>query len=308
MNDMNDINIAGENNSRSVFVAIVGRPNVGKSTLINSLVGEKIAIVSDKPQTTRNRITGIVTKDDLQFVFIDTPGLHKPRTKLNEYMIKQVGDSVADVDVAVLVTEPTGEISPAEKELISNFEKLGLPAILAVNKIDSLTKKEDMLEKIALFSEAFDFDEILPISAKTGDGVDLLMGMMERYASEGPHFFPDDAFTDQPERVIAAEIIREKLLLSLDKEVPHGTAVTIESMKEREDADILDIDAVICCEKASHKGIIIGKGGAKLKTVASEARIDMEAFFDIKVNLQCWVKVKEDWRNREGLMRNFGYV
>ncbi|MBQ3049513.1 MAG: GTPase Era [Oscillospiraceae bacterium] len=305
---MNDINNTLESASRSVFVAIVGRPNVGKSTLINSLVGEKIAIVSDKPQTTRNRIIGIVTKDDLQFVFIDTPGLHKPRTKLNEYMIKQVGDSVADVDVAVLVTEPTGDIAPAEKELIANFEKLGLPAVLAVNKIDALSKKEDMLEKIAVFSEAFEFDEILPISAKTGDGVEMLMDIIERYSAEGPHFFPDDAFTDQPERVIAAEIIREKLLLSLDKEVPHGTAVTIESMKEREDAEILDIDAVICCEKDSHKGIIIGKGGAKLKAVATDARIDMEAFFGIKVNLQCWVKVKEDWRNREGMMRNFGYV
>lgn len=294
--------------TRSVFVAIVGRPNVGKSTLLNQLVGEKIAIVSDKPQTTRNRITGVLTREALQYVFIDTPGLHKPRTKLSEFMIKQVGDSVGDVDVAVLVTEPTGEISPAENELITNFRKLGLPAILAVNKIDALAKKDEMLGKIAAFSEAFEFDEIIPISAKTGDGIDILMDSLRQYSSEGPHFFPDDAFTDQPERVIAAEIIREKLLLSLDKEVPHGTAVVIESMKEREDADILDIEATICCEKESHKGIIIGKHGVMLKKIATESRIDMEAFFGIKINLQCWVKVREDWRNREGIMRNFGYV
>ena len=304
---MTDNNIEKFDTS-SVFAAIVGRPNVGKSTLLNRLVGEKIAIVSDKPQTTRNRITGILTRDRLQYVFIDTPGLHKPRTKLSEFMVRQVGDSVGDVDVAVLVTEPTGEITPAEHELISNFRKLGLPAILAVNKIDALPKKDEMLGKLAEFSEVFEFDEIIPISAKTGDGVDILMYALGRYASEGPHFFPDDAFTDQPERVIAAEIIREKLLLSLDKEVPHGTAVIIESMKEREDADILDIDAVICCEKESHKGIIIGKKGAKLKEIATAARTDMEAFFGIRVNLQCWVKVREDWRNREGIMRNFGYV
>ena len=304
---MTDNNIEKFDTS-SVFAAIVGRPNVGKSTLLNRLVGEKIAIVSDKPQTTRNRITGILTRDRLQYVFIDTPGLHKPRTKLSEFMVRQVGDSVGDVDVAVLVTEPTGEITPAEQELISNFRKLGLPAILAVNKIDALPKKDEMLGKLADFSEVFEFDEIIPISAKTGDGVDILMDALGRYASEGPHFFPDDAFTDQPERVIAAEIIREKLLLSLDKEVPHGTAVIIESMKEREDADILDIDAVICCENESHKGIIIGKKGAKLKEIATAARTDMEAFFGIRVNLQCWVKVREDWRNREGIMRNFGYV
>ena len=294
--------------TKSAFVAIVGRPNVGKSSLLNALIGEKVAAVSAKPQTTRTRITGILTQGLTQFVFIDTPGLHKPKTKLADFMVKQVGDSVADVDIAILVVEPKGEITQPERDLIERFKALRLPAILCINKIDTLDNKEEMLAKIAMLSKEYTFEEVIPISALKKDGINILTDELEKYAEEGPHYFADDSITDQPERAIVSELIRERMLIDLEEEVPHGIAVSIESMKEREDADILDIDAVICCEKDSHKGIIIGKGGAKLKAVATDARIDMEAFFGIKVNLQCWVKVKEDWRNREGMMRNFGYV
>lgn len=295
------------NESKSVFVAIVGRPNVGKSSLLNRFVGEKVAIVSPKPQTTRTRITGVLTQEETQFVFIDTPGLHRPKTKLSEYMVKQIKNSVTDVDVAVLVTEPLGKIQEAEVDLMERFRSSGMPAILAINKIDTVPKKDLMMEKISAFSEAFPFDAVVPISATMGDGTDDLLEEIQKFAKEGPHYFPDDAMTDQPERVIMAEIIREKLLNNLNEEIPHGTAVTIEQMVEREDKELIDIQAVIYCEKDSHKGIIIGKQGAMLKKVASQARKEIESFLDIKINLQCWVKVKEDWRNRPGVIRNLGF-
>lgn len=291
----------------SAFIAIVGRPNVGKSSLLNRFVGEKVAIVSPKPQTTRTRITGVFTEGETQFVFIDTPGLHNPRTKLSEFMVKQIKDSVVDVDAAVLVTEPLGKIHPTELELLQRFRDLRIPAILAINKIDTIPKKDVMMEKISAFSKLFPFEAVVPVSALTGDGMPQLLEELSHYAKEGPHYFPDDAMTDQPERVIVAEIIREKLLNCLSEEIPHGTAVTVEQMVEREEKDLIDIHAVIYCEKDSHKGIIIGKQGTMLKKVASQARRDIESFLDIKVNLQCWVKVKEDWRNRPGVIRDLGF-
>ncbi|HAO69420.1 MAG TPA: GTPase Era [Ruminococcaceae bacterium] len=291
----------------SAFIAIVGRPNVGKSSLLNRFVGEKVAIVSPKPQTTRTRITGVFTEGETQFVFIDTPGLHNPRTKLSEFMVKQIKDSVVDVDAAVLVTEPLGKIHPMELELLQRFRDLRIPAILAINKIDTIPKKDVMMEKISAFSKLFPFEAVVPVSALTGDGMPQLLAELSHYAKEGPHYFPDDAMTDQPERVIVAEIIREKLLNCLSEEIPHGTAVTVEQMVEREEKDLIDIHAVIYCEKDSHKGIIIGKQGTMLKKVASQARRDIESFLDIKVNLQCWVKVKEDWRNRPGVIRDLGF-
>ena len=291
----------------SAFIAIVGRPNVGKSSLLNRFVGEKVAIVSPKPQTTRTRITGVFTEGETQFVFIDTPGLHNPRTKLSEFMVKQIKDSVVDVDAAVLVTEPLGKIHPMELELLQRFRDLRIPAILAINKIDTIPKKDVMMEKISAFSKLFPFEAVVPVSALTGDGMPQLLAELSHYAKEGPHYFPDDAMTDQPERVIVAEIIREKLLNCLSEEIPHGTAVTVEQMVEREEKDLIDIHAVIYCEKDSHKGIIIGKQGTMLKKVASQARRDIESFLDIKVNLQCWVKVKEDCRNRPGVIRDLGF-
>ncbi len=294
-------------NTKSEFVAIVGKPNAGKSSLLNSIIGEKVAIVSAKPQTTRTRITGVLTKEETQYVFIDTPGLHKPKTKLGEYMVKQVGESVADVDIAVLVVDFKGEPVQAELDLIASFRAQSIPAILVVNKIDTLAQKEDIIPRIDTYRTLYDFAAVVPLSAKTGEGVEVLLKELNPYAQEGPHYFPDDAVTDQPERVIAAEIIREKLLRNLSEEVPHGIAVGIESMKEREDGSLIDIDAIIYCERETHKGIIIGKGGAMLKKVATQARQDMERFFDVKVNLKTWVKVKDDWRNRDGLVRSFGY-
>lgn len=299
--------MSNKTETKSAFIAIVGRPNVGKSSLLNTLIGEKVAAVSAKPQTTRTRITGVLTKDATQFVFIDTPGLHKPRTKLADFMVKQVGDSVADVDLAILMTEPKGEITEAEKSLMERFRSLGLPAILCINKIDLLDEKKEMLAKIAAFSKEFEFEEIIPISVVENDGIDILLDELEKYASPSPHFFSDDTLTDQPEKVIVAELIRERMLIDLDNEVPHGIAVAIESMKEREDRDIIDIEATIYTEKDSHKGIIIGKKGAMLKKIGSEARANIERFLGCRVNLQCWVKVKEDWRNRDGLIRNFGF-
>ena len=253
--------------TKSAFIAIVGRPNVGKSSLLNALIGEKVAAVSAKPQTTRTRITGILTRGKTQLVFIDTPGLHKPRTKLADFMVKQVGDSVSDVDLAVLVTEPKGEICAAEKELMQRFRDLHMPAILCVNKIDTLEHKEEMLEKIAALSSEFEFEQVVPISALQNDGIDILVSVLEGYAKPGPHYFADDSLTDQPERAIVAELIRERILVDLENEVPHGVAVSIESMKEREGKDIVDIEAMIYCEKDSHKGIIIGKKGAMLKKI-----------------------------------------
>lgn len=291
----------------SAFLAIVGRPNVGKSSLLNRFVGEKVAIVSPKPQTTRTRITGVLTQENTQFVFIDTPGLHNPKTKLSEFMVKQIKDSVADVDAAVLVTEPLGKIHPTELELLQRFRDLRLPAILVINKIDTIPKKDMMMEKVAAFSELFPFEAVVPVSALNGDGLPQLLDELSHHAKEGPHYFPDDAMTDQPERVIIAEIIREKLLNCLNEEIPHGTAVTIEQMTDREHQNLIDIHAVIYCEKDSHKRIIIGKQGTMLKKIASQARREIESFLGVKINLQCWVKVKEDWRNRPGVIRDLGF-
>jgi GTP-binding protein Era len=292
---------------KNLFAAIVGRPNVGKSSLLNRLLGEKLAIVSDRPQTTRNRITGVLTKGEIQYVFIDTPGLHRPKSRLGEYMVRQAGGSVAGVDLVVLVTEWERGVSPVEEQLIENLRAAGRPAILVINKIDTLAKKDLMLQKIARMSALYDFAAIVPLSAATGDGIDALFGELEPFCAEGPHFFPDDALTDQPERAIVAEIIREKLLQNLRDEIPHGTAVAIERMQEREGAAMLDIDATIVCERESHKGIIIGKSGAALKRIATQARLDAEAFLGVKINLRCWVKVREGWRDNSTQLKNFGY-
>ena len=293
--------------TKSAFVAIVGRPNVGKSSLMNKLVGEKIAIVSNKPQTTRNKIMGVLTKDETQFVFIDTPGLHNPKNKLSEYMVKQINESVADVDAAVLVVDAEKEIGDPEKNLIETMKRSHMPAILAINKIDLIKDKTLLMAKIQDYMQLFDFDAVVPISALHGQGVDELLDEIEKFAEESPHFFPDDTLTDQPERVIAAEIIREKILRCTYDEIPHGTAVVIDRMKERKDKPIIDIDATILCERESHKGMIIGKQGQMLKKIGSFARADLESFLDIKINLTLWVKVKEDWRNRETVIKNLGF-
>ena len=291
--------------TKTAMITIAGRPNVGKSTLTNYLVGEKIAIVSNKPQTTRNRICGIVTRDETQFVFVDTPGYHRSRTKLGDYMVNVARESIADVDATILVVEPVANVGGQEEDLIAKIKASRSPAILAINKIDTV-EKEELLAVIAAYSQAADFDAIIPISAKTGDGVDALLDVCEKYAQESPFLFPDDMTTDQPERQVMAEIIREKLLWTLDKEIPHGTAVEITKFSER-DSGIIDIDATIYCEKASHKGIIIGKQGAMLKKISSMARADCEKFMGTKVFLTTWVKVKENWRDSDFLVRNFGY-
>ena len=291
--------------TKTAMITIAGRPNVGKSTLTNYLVGEKIAIVSNKPQTTRNRICGIVTREDTQFVFVDTPGFHKPRTKLGDYMVTVAKDSIADVDLTILVVEPVASVGPQEEALIAQLQAKKCPAILAINKIDTL-EKEKLLEVIAVYSQAARFDAIIPISAKTGDGVEALLDVCAKYAIESPFLFPEDLTTDQPERQVMAEIIREKILWNLDREIPHGTAVEITKFSER-DSGIIDIDATIYCEKDSHKGIIIGKHGDMLKKISSMARADCEKFMGTRVYLTTWVKVKENWRDSDFLVRNFGY-
>lgn len=293
--------------TKSAFVAIVGKPNVGKSSLLNLLVGEKIAIISDKPQTTRTRITGVLTEGETQLVFIDTPGLHKPKNKLGDYMVKQVTDSVGDVDCAVFVTDPLGEVTEAEMQLIENIRQLHLPAILVINKIDTLQNKEDMVKKMVTISGMYDFEEVVPISVYQKDGTELLLKLIQDQAQEGPHFFPTDTLTDQPEKVIVAEIIREKVLRNMRDEIPHGTAVVIDRMRERPGKDIMDIDATILCEKSSHKGMIIGKQGSMLKKIASQSRQEIESFLETRVNLQCWVKIREDWRNSEFSIRDLGF-
>ena len=292
-------------NTKTAIVTIAGRPNVGKSTLTNYLVGEKIAIVSNKPQTTRNRICGIVTRDNMQYVFVDTPGYHKARTKLGDYMVNMVRESISDVDATILVVEPIASVGKQEEALIERLEATNCPAILAINKIDTV-EKDKLLEVIDAYAQTGVFDAIIPISAKTGDGVEDLLAECEKYAVEGPFLFQDDVTTDQPERQVMAEIIREKLLWCLDKEIPHGTAVEITRFSERENG-IIDIDATIYCEKASHKGIIIGKHGDMLKKISSMARADCEKFMGTKVYLTTWVKVKENWRDSDFLVRNFGY-
>ena len=292
-------------NTKTAMVTICGRPNVGKSTLTNYLVGEKIAIVSNKPQTTRNRICGIVTRGETQFVFVDTPGYHRARTKLGDYMVNTVRESIADVDATILVVEPIPAIGPQEEGLIEKIRSSRCPAILAINKIDTV-EKDKLLEVIAVYSQAAKFDAIIPISAKTGDGVEELLKQCEKYSIESPFLFDEDLTTDQPERQVMAEIIREKLLWNLEREIPHGTAVEITRFSER-DNGIIDIDATIFCEKASHKGIIIGKRGDMLKKISTQARTDCEKFMGTKVYLTTWVKVKENWRDSDFLVRNFGY-
>lgn len=291
--------------TKSAMITICGRPNVGKSTLTNALVGEKVAIVSPKPQTTRNRITAIVERGETQFVLLDTPGIHRPRTKLGDYMVNVVRESVADVDCVLMMVEPVASIGPQEEALIERLKETGSPAILVINKIDTV-EKGHLLEVIALYSAAYDFDAVIPVSAKTGDGLNELLIEMEKYAEEGPHFFPDDMITDQPERQICAELVREKLLRCLDKEVPHGTAVEVTRFSERDDG-VVEIDVTVYCEKDSHKGIVIGKKGAMLKKIGELARTDMEAFLGTKVFLQTWVKVRENWRDSMAQLRNFGY-
>ena len=291
--------------TKSAMITIAGRPNVGKSTLTNAIVGEKVAIVSNKPQTTRNRICGILTRGETQFVFVDTPGFHRPRTKLGDFMVNVARESIADVDLTLLVVEPIPAVGPQEEGLIEKIKGSKCPAILAINKIDTI-EKDKLLEVIAAYSQAATFDAIIPISAKTGDGVEELLKVCEKYAIEGPFLFDEDLTTDQPERQVMAEIIREKLLWCLEKEIPHGTAVEITRFSER-DSGVIDIDATIYCEKASHKGIIIGKQGAMLKKISSMARQDCEKFMGTKVYLTTWVKVKENWRDSDFLVRNFGY-
>lgn len=291
--------------TRTAMITIAGRPNVGKSTLTNYLVGEKIAIVSNKPQTTRNRICGIVTHNDTQFVFVDTPGFHKPRTKLGDYMVNVTRNSITDVDLTILVVESIASVGPQEQGLIEQVKASKCPAILAINKIDTV-EKDVLLEVISVYANAADFASIIPISAKTGDGVDALLTECAKYAIESPFLFPDDITTDQPERQVMAEIIREKLLWCLDREIPHGTAVEITKFSERENG-IIDIDATIYCEKSSHKGIIIGKNGEMLKKISSMARADCERFMGTRVYLTTWVKYKENWRDNDFLVRNFGY-
>lgn len=297
--------------SRSAFIALVGRPNVGKSSLLNAMVGRKVAIVSDKPQTTRNRIMGVLTRGETQLVFLDTPGAHRPRTRLGDFMVKSIAEAMSGVDAAALVVEPdAGPIKEAERELLARCRKQKLPIVLVINKIDALADKSVLLRVIDKWRGEEEFAAVLPVSAMTGDGVEELVRELTAFTFESPHFFPDDMVSDQPERVIAAELVREKMLLLLRDEIPHGVAVVIENSAQREgpNGPVLDLDAYIYCERDSHKGIIIGKRGAMLKEIGTQARQELETLFGVKVNLQCWVKVKEDWRNRQGLLGGFGYT
>jgi len=301
---------------KSAFITIIGRPNVGKSSLMNNILGQKVAIVSNKPQTTRTKIMGIHTNKETQLVFIDTPGFHKPRNELDKNMNKAVGDGMADVDAAVLVIEAVtrfktddNALPPAEVELIKELKKRKLKAVLVINKIDLLENKEELLNIIMRYTSQFDFDAVVPLSARTGDGVERLMTELIKFAKPSPHYFSEDDVTDQPEKVMVAEMIREKLLRTLDKEVPHGIAVDLERFVERDTKNgepIVEVEATIICERESHKGIIIGKGGSVLKKIGSMARYDIEEFFGIRANVKLWVKVKEDWRNRQGLIHTFG--
>ena len=292
---------------KSGIITICGRPNVGKSTLTNAFVGEKVAIVTSKPQTTRNRICGIKNRGESQFVFVDTPGLHRARTRLGGYMVNVVRESVSDVDAVLLLVEPIPHVGEPEKQLIARMKTLSCPAVLAINKADTLPQKDKLLEVIQAYSQEHDFDAVVPISARTGQGVEELLNVLEAYLPEGPQLFPDDMTSDQPERQMMAEIMREKLLLLLDKEIPHGTAVEITRFAERED-EVVEVEATIYCEKNSHKGIIIGKGGGMLKKASTQARQDMEKFMGTKVFLKTWVKVKENWRDNPAAIQNFGYV
>lgn len=298
-----------EQASLSAFAALVGRPNVGKSSLLNAIVGRKVAIVSDKPQTTRTRIMGVATRGRTQLVFLDTPGNHKPRTRLGDFMVRSIGEAVSGVDVGILVVEPRAATRPEEKELIDQLERQKLPTVLVINKIDTLDDKSSLLGVIDYWRTQAAFSAIVPVSAHTGDGLDELWDVLSGFAAESPHFFPDDATSDQTEQTVAAEIIREKMLLLLRQEIPHGIAVGIERMSERETdrGQILDIEAIIYCDRENHKGMIIGKQGAMLKQIATLARVELEELFGVKVDLKCWVKVKEDWRDRQGFLASLGY-
>ena len=296
-------------NTKNSFVTIVGRPNVGKSSLLNALVGEKIAAVSNKPQTTRTKITGVVTKGETQYVFMDTPGMHKAKNKLSEHMIEAINETAADVDIIMLVVDAAKKPNDAERSLAVNSGGKNVKKILILNKIDLIEDKQELIGIINEYSSLTDFNEVVPISVKDNDGIDIVMDILDKFAVYGPHYFPDDMLTDQPEKVIMAEIIREKALNNLNEEIPHGIAVTIEHLEERDSKSgesILDIEATVFCERESHKRIVIGKGGTMLKKIGSDAREELEEFFQIKVNLKLWVKVKEGWRNREGMIRNFG--
>lgn len=299
-------NIEIRTDDKTAFVAIVGRPNVGKSSLLNRMLGQKVAIVSSKPQTTRTRIMGVLTEEAVQLVFIDTPGLMKPRNRLGDFMVRSVSESVSGVDACLLVVEAGQRISPADEKLIKKFRSMDMPAVLAINKIDLLQDKTVLMAQIAALSAQYNFAAVVPVSAQTGDGMRDLVDELEKLAMPGGHFFDDDTLTDQPERVLAGEIVREKLLRLLDKEIPHGVAVAVERMREQ-DNGTTEIHATIFCERDSHKGIIIGKNGSMLKKVGTYARQDMEAFFGCKINLQLWVKVKEGWRDSEAVLRSLGY-
>ncbi len=292
---------------KSAFVAIVGVPNVGKSSILNALIGQKVSIVSAKPQTTRTRIMGVLTKGEIQLVFIDTPGAHEPKTRLGQYMEKSVRSSITSVDACLLVIAAGKNLKLAEVKLIKSLKSLKVPVILAINKVDLLRDKSVLMRQISEVSSLIDCVAVVPISAKTGDGLEDLLDELKKVAVCEGHFFPDDALTDQPESVLVAEIIREKILRVTREEVPHGVAVRVNRMSEREDGHLMDIDATIYCEKATHKGILIGKHGDMLKEIGTQARVEIENFFDINVNLQIWVKVKEDWRNRAELLKNFGF-
>ncbi len=304
------------NSQKSAFIAILGRPNVGKSSLINKIVGQKIAIVSDKPQTTRTRIMGVFTKDEKQLVFVDTPGFHKPHNLLGEQMIKAVGTGMSDVEAAVLVVDAspkfkneTNSLPPAEIALIDELKKRKLKTILVINKIDLLENKEEVLDVICKYKDAYDFQSVIPLSAVTGDGVDILIDDCLKNVIESPHYFADGDVTDQADEVMICELIREKMLRCLQKEIPHGVAVCIERLFEKDNSEgepILNVEATIYCEKDTHKGIIIGKSGAMLKKIGTQARIDIEKFYGIRASLKLWVKVKEDWRNRQGIIHSFG--
>ncbi len=292
--------------TKTAMITITGRPNVGKSTLMNHLIGEKIAIVSNKPQTTRNRISGVLTRGQTQLVFVDTPGFHKPRTRLGNYMMDVVHDSVADVDAILLIVEPIANVGAQEEALLEDIRRSGAPAVLVINKIDTVPDKERLLAVIAAYAEKYSFEAVIPVSALRAQGLDELIAECVKFAQPGPFLFPEDETTDQPEKQVIAEILREKLLWNLDKEIPHGTAVEITRFIERDD-EVIEVDATIYCEKASHKGIIIGKNGEMLKKISTAAREDMERFMGTKVFLQTWVKVKENWRDSDFLLRNFGY-
>ena len=296
-----------ELNTKSIFVAMVGKPNVGKSSLMNLILGEKIAIVTQKPQTTRTSITGILTKGATQFVFMDTPGIHTPRTKLGERMVKTSHKTIADVDLAVMIFEPYGELNEAEMSLVDSIKKNRIPAIAVINKKDTLKKAADLDKQMKMLEEIGVFDKVVATSAKDNEGVDELLSLIDSYAMEGPHYFEEDAITNMPEKVIVSEIVREKLLLNLFEEIPHGTNVEVEKFKDRKGKNMIDISVVIYCERKSHKGMIIGKQGAMLKKISSQARMDIEQFLGAKVFMECWVKVKEDWRDSNYILNDFGF-